>query len=88
MLTAGAVAPRHFGLRIYDVIGEPRADGQNRARPLAGPDEHVLGPWRAMHEVPGLEPPLPSLGQEQTLAGEDEEVLLLVLAVIHARRLA
>jgi hypothetical protein len=40
-----------------------------------------------MDEVPGAEPPLLTLDQEQALAREDEEVLLGVLAVIHAARL-
>jgi hypothetical protein len=40
-----------------------------------------------VHEVPLLQPPLLALDQKQALAGEDEEVLLLVLAVIHARGL-
>ena len=41
-----------------------------------------------MDEVPRLERPLLALDQQQALALEDEEVLLLVLAVVHARRLA
>ncbi len=41
-----------------------------------------------MDEVPGLQRSLIALDQEQALALEDEEVLLLVLAVVHARGLA
>ena len=40
-----------------------------------------------MHEVPGLEAPLLTLDDQQALAGEDEEVLLRILGVIHAVRL-
>ena len=40
-----------------------------------------------MDEVPRLQPLLRSLDQQQALAAEHEEVLLLVLAVIHARGL-
>ena len=41
-----------------------------------------------MHEIPRLEESLPSLDDEQALAGEDKEVLLRLLGVVHAVRLA
>jgi hypothetical protein len=41
-----------------------------------------------MDEVPGPQAALLALDEQQALAGEDEEVLLLVLAVVHARGLA
>ena len=41
-----------------------------------------------MHEVPGPEPPLLALDEQQALAREHEEVLLVVLAVVHACGLA
>jgi adenosine deaminase len=47
----------------------------------------MLRPARTVHEVPGLERPLLALDQQQCLAGENEEVLLLVLAVVPARGL-
>jgi uncharacterized protein YceH (UPF0502 family) len=40
-----------------------------------------------MDEVPGLQRPPLALDQQQALAGEDEKVLLLVLAVVQAGRL-
>ncbi len=41
-----------------------------------------------MHEVPGLQAPLLALHDQEALAGEDEKVLLRVLGVVHAVRLA
>ena len=41
-----------------------------------------------MDEVPTLQRPFLALDDQQTLAEQDEKVLLLVLAVVHARRLA
>ncbi len=54
--------------------------------PSPAPDEDVLGPGRAVHEVPGLQQALLAFDDQQALAGEDEEVLLRVLAVVHAVR--
>src|SRR5919106_1532438 len=55
---------------------------------LARADEHVLGAGRRVEEVPGLQPPLLALDEEQGLAEEDEEVLLGALAMVEAVRLA
>ncbi len=41
-----------------------------------------------MHQVPCLQEPLLPLHDEQTFAREDEEVLLRLLRVVHAARLA
>jgi hypothetical protein len=41
-----------------------------------------------VHEVPRPQSPLLPLDEQQALAGEDEEVLLHLLAVVHAVRLA
>src|SRR5438105_3403652 len=47
----------------------------------------MLRPWRAVHEVPLLQQPFFALDEEEALAREDEKVLLVFFAVIHARRL-
>ena len=41
-----------------------------------------------MDEVPGPQRPFLALHDQDPLAGQDEEVLLRLLAVVHARRLA
>jgi hypothetical protein len=48
----------------------------------------VASAGRAVDEVPGAERPFLLLDQQQALAGQDEEVLLARLRVVHARRLA
>ncbi len=53
---------------------------------VAGADEHVLRHRRTVDEVPLLQLPLLALDHEHALAGDDEEVLLRPLAVVHARR--
>ncbi len=63
-------------------------DAEHEAGALAGSDEDVLGPGRAVHEVPGAEPPLLALDEEQALAREHEEPLLRVLSVVERVRLA
>ena len=47
-------------------------------------DEDVLSPGRAVNEVPGFQSSLLTLDHEYALAGDDEEVLLAALAVVHA----
>src|SRR5439155_18393493 len=66
------------------LVRPSRPDHQDQTRPRAGTDENMLGPRRAVHEVPLRELPLLALDNEETLAGEDEEVLLRALAVVHA----
>src|SRR4051812_18160929 len=65
---AGPVALRQLRHWIDHVIAQSRTDGQDRTRPVAGADEHVLGPRRAVNEVPGLEPSLLAFDQQQALA--------------------
>src|SRR5207248_9316397 len=81
------VALRESGLGIDHGLRGPRAGPENRTRPVSRADEHVLGPRRTVDEVPGPQVPLLALDQQQAFAREDEEVLLHVLAVVHARRL-
>src|SRR5206468_12680887 len=65
----------------------PPSDHEDRAWPVTGADEDVLGPGRAVEEVPRPQEPLLSLDEQATLAGQDEEILLLRLAVVEAVRL-
>ena len=65
-----------------------RADHDDRARAVAGADEDVLRHRRAVDEIPRLQAPFLALDHEHALAGDDEEVLLRPLAVVHAGRLA
>src|SRR5206468_3247931 len=59
-------------------------DHHDHARPVTGSDEDVPGPRRAVDEVPGAKAALLLLDDEHALAGDDEEVLLPFLAVVHA----
>src|SRR5262245_26829579 len=63
-----------------------RAHSQDDRGLAAGADDDVLRPGRAVEEVPGLQLPLLALDDQQTLAGQYEEVLLGILAVIQAHR--
>ena len=65
-----------------------RADREDRARAVSGPEDHVLCSGRAVHEVPLPQLPLLALDDEQRLAGKDQEVLLIGLPVVHRHRLA
>jgi hypothetical protein len=65
-----------------------RPGHEDHARPVAGADEDVLCPGGAMHEVPRPQTALHPLDDQKALAGEHEEVLLVVLAVVHPVGLA
>ena len=65
-----------------------RADGQDDAGPVPGAHDHVVRPGRAVHEVPARERALLALDDQQRLADEHEEVLLVGLPVVHRHRLA
>ena len=51
------------------------------------PDEDVTSAGRTVDEVPGAQVPFLLLDDEEALAGEHEEVLLLRLGVVEAARL-
>ena len=71
--------------RIDDLeAANPAADHDDHTGPVAGADEGVLRPGRAVDEVPGLQAAFLALDQENALAGDDEEALLAALAVVHA----
>jgi protein-tyrosine phosphatase len=73
---------------VANAIGIESAAYKDRdARRVPGPDEHVIGPRRQVDEVPGPEPALLFLHEEQALAGEDEDGFLVPLTVVVAVRL-
>src|SRR5207342_2805462 len=87
--TGGAVARGLLVARVVQLLAlVAHADHQDRARPVAGADDDVVGPGRAVEEVPGLEVPFLILDDQQALAREHEEVLLHALGVVAAVRLA
>ena len=78
LVHARAVARRELRHRVAHMpVPGPGAGHQDRARLVAGADEDVLRSRRAMDEVPRPQPPLLTLDEQQALAGENEEVLLL-----------
>src|SRR5439155_1615117 len=64
------------------------ADRNDDARPVAGADDDVVHLRRAVDEVPLPERPLLALGDENSLTLDDEEVLLIVLPVVHGHGVA
>src|SRR5207248_2059350 len=84
LLDPGGVFQRQLRCRVDDAFLVAATEGQDRARAVAGADEHVLRPRRAVDEVPRAELPLLTLDEQQALAREDEEVLLDLLPVVHA----
>src|SRR5690348_16123978 len=64
-----------------------RTDGDDETPPIARADDDVARPRRAVDEVPAAERPLLSLHDQQRLSGDDEEVLLIGLPVVHRHRL-
>src|SRR5439155_2596392 len=61
---------------------------QHHALPASGSDDDMLCPGRAVDKVPLSERALFAFDDEQRLAGEHEEVLLVDLPVVHRHRLA
>src|SRR5262245_20316691 len=64
-----------------------RADHQDRAGAVAGPDEGMAGPGRTVEEVPGAKAQLLVLDDRDALAREHQEVLLDALRVVLRVRL-
>src|SRR5690242_7277417 len=83
----GRTSSRSSRRRRAYVRRRPRDRAAPRSRAVAGADEDVLGPRRAVDEVPLLQGAFLAFDQNQALAAEDEEVLLRVLRVVHAVRL-
>src|SRR4051812_24907182 len=81
---AGVVAQRELGDRVDGAAAVAPAEREERARSGAGADEDVRRPGRAVHEVPGRKAPLLTLDEHDGLALDDEEVLLVGLAVVPA----
>src|SRR5690242_13140049 len=89
LLGARAVPRGELRLGIQDVLVRgARADRDHDREAVAGADDHVLGAAGAVHEVPRAQRPLFALDEQHGLAGEHEEVLLRVLLVVEAERLA
>src|SRR5438034_10244792 len=89
MLDPRVVLQRDLRDRIDEPLALPpaRAHSEHYRGLLAGADDDVLRPRRAVEEVPGLQLPLLALHDQQALSGQDEEVLLPVFPVVEAHRL-
>src|SRR2546430_8051986 len=85
---AGAVLQGEIRPHVHGALLDAGARHEDHARPVAGADERVLGVRWAVHEVPCLQRALFAFDQREALAREDEEVLLVRLAVVPAARLA
>ena len=82
-----AMSSGGLGKRIEDrALVRARAGHEDHARP-GRPDEDVARAGRTVDEVPGAKVPFLLLDDEEALAGENEEILLLGLGVIQAARL-
>ena len=75
-------------VRVAVGVTLARTDGEDGARCVARPNDDVARPGRAVHEVPLPLRPLLALHDEQRLARENEEVLLVGLPVVHRHQLA
>src|SRR5207244_5048212 len=85
---AGAVLQGEIRPHVHGALLDAGAGHEDHARPVAGADEGVLRVRRAMDEVPGLQRALLAFDQRDALAGKDEAVLLVRLAVVPAALLA
>src|SRR5262245_17632054 len=86
---ARAVFSRHLVHRVDRLETARSAAGHDDdARPLTGADEDVVRPRRAVDEVPCLQPVLLTFDHEHALSGNEKEILLAALAVVHAVPLA
>lgn len=78
--------------RIDDVIeslpAASPAAGENERRSVSGANDDVGRAAGAVEEVPRRQEPLLALDEQQALAGEHQEALLVPFAVIEAQRLS
>src|SRR5215831_3922609 len=89
LLDTGAVPKRDLVARIEDrAAAGPRADHQDHARFVARADERVRRVRRAVEEVPRAQAPFLSFDDQEALAPQDEEILLIRLTVVERARLA
>ncbi len=73
-LHAGSVAQRELRDGVEDrAAGTTCAGHEDDAGAVARADDDVLGPGRAVEEVPRPQAPLLPFNEQQALAGEDEE---------------
>ncbi len=93
LLDAGAMAEGDLvdrvaaPVRVVDRV-DARADGDDDAGAVAGADDRVLRVGGTVDEVPRAEWALLALDDQERLAGNDEEVLLVGLPVVHRHRLS
>jgi hypothetical protein len=87
LLDAGAMAEcglvHRVAAPVRVLLMLTRADGEDDATSISGPDDGVLRLAGAVHEVPLPQWPLLALDDQQRLAYEDEEILLIGLPVVH-----
>jgi lipoyl synthase len=81
-LVDGVAAPALAALVL------PRTHREHDTRPVTRTDDDVVHADRAVDEVPLSQGPLLPLGDQQGLAVEHEEVLLIRLPVVHRHRVA
>ena len=63
-------------------------NSEDRAGPVARADKDVIGPGRAVDEIPRLQAAFLPLDDQKTFTPQDKEILLGILAVVEARGLA
>ena len=78
----------HLVQWIDDPLSPARADGEHERRLTTGADDDVLGPGRAVDEVPRPQGTLLTFDDQQALAAQDEEYLFACFAVVHRHRLS
>src|SRR5688572_16523634 len=86
LLDPGAMPESHLVDRVPApvrvVLVLARADRDHDARPEARADDRVLRPRRAVEEVPLPQRALLAFDDQERLAGDDQEVLLVELPVV------
>ena len=86
---AAAVGARQRPDRIAKALPPPApADCRDDGPASPGTHDHVVRAARTVDEVPGPQRPFLPLDEQQALARENEEILLHVLPVVQAVRLA
>src|SRR5579862_6053721 len=89
LLDAGAVPERRLVTRVEDHVGpETVADREDERRAAPRTDDRVRRAGWTVKVVPRAQLHLMPLDDEQALAAQDEEALLIVLTVVHRHRLA
>src|SRR6478672_13136741 len=88
-LDADAVAQCRFVDQILESLAAAApAKGEDERRPVTRTDDDVRRPARAVEEVPGPQRNLLTFDEQEALAHQHEEALLVPLPVVEAHRLA